>query len=145
MSNAYKLTYLLNVAGPLWWKRDMWRWVANLLFFAMVLLTPGSERFCQHTAEACGTHIHSTSAWVKSKHMYLIPGTWQMWELKLYSSEASFWLIHPKKKSVRVCVRVRLILVLVWNTRLILVLVWGTYYVRMYLVSAGRNHIMWEA
>ena len=54
---------------------------------------------------------------------------------------------------VYVCVG--LILVLVWDTRLILVLVWDTrlhlgfsvgvrimYHIRMYLVSAGRNHIM---
>ena len=39
-----------------------------------------------------------------------------------YSSEASFYLIHPKK-NVCACARV-----LVWKT-LILALVWGTYYV----------------
>ena len=74
---------------------------------------------------------YSTCSFCLLCHLYPTPSRNSF---VLLFERSEFLIDTPQKKnpSVRLCVR--LILVLVWVTRLILVLVWGTYYVRIMYV-----------
>ena len=76
-------------------------------------------------------------------HDTYVPPKKQLYRyLFIRAKRVSNWYIPPKK-SVRVCVCVRLILILVWKN-IVLVFVWGTYYVpATYVPGISRQTTVW--